>query len=267
MRLSPATALVECADAQHRLVWQDGVLTAADHRDPDRERALTALGGEAYRCLQLLDVWDRHADDLDVLVLASRGAADRLAVSDEAAGHHHVHGRQGHVRYHSFASLGTLHAGFGASASASASGDLQLVDVLRLGGGLPDRLVAQVVAAWSARLAHGDDAVEAARPRLHAALYGRFAAVVREWLGEPGLRIDLESSEPGSTAVLHRTDSGLDVRLPFAWLADVWLPGLAVVADRLVVSATQPHPDRVELDTLDRTLARRATVTVEVRDQ
>lgn len=254
--LSPTSYPVECAGTRHHLVWQDGRLAAFDHPDPDRERALTAMGGETYRCLQLLDVWEQHADDLDVLLLAPRGPQDRLASSVD----HTSHGpRRGGASFGWYA--------YSPLTSASAVPSRRPVgmrDVLRLGGRLPDRLAAQVISAWSARLDAGDAAVEAARPRLHAALYGRFTAAVRNWLGDPSLRIDLTMTPPGSATAIERGNEKLQVQLPFAWLVEIWLPGFAVVADRLCVSARQPQPRRFELESLDRALTRRSTLTLEV---
>ena len=66
------------ASGEHQLRWAEGRLIAMDHPDVDRERALVALGGAGVPCLDLLDAWNAHTDDLDLLVLASRGPSDRL---------------------------------------------------------------------------------------------------------------------------------------------------------------------------------------------
>ncbi len=70
----PATQLsIDCAGATHRLRWADGELLTLDHTDPAGERTLAALGGAPLPCIDLLDAWTRHSDDIDVLLLASAG--------------------------------------------------------------------------------------------------------------------------------------------------------------------------------------------------
>ena len=41
---------------------------------------MAALGGETSRCLELVQAWGAHADDLDVLALGPRSAADEVTV-------------------------------------------------------------------------------------------------------------------------------------------------------------------------------------------
>lgn len=257
--LSPASAAVECAGGQHRLLWRDGKLTAADHPDAERERALTALGAESYRCLDLLRVWEQHTEDLDVLLLSRRGPRDRLAPHTEHPHPGVLRGRA--VGWTSYRPLSST-----MSYRSVEDGDVaaRLADVLGLGGGLPDRLAAQVIWVWTGRIADGDSAVGSVLPRLHAALYGRFAAAVRDWLGAPDLRVDLTMTPPGSTGAVSLNSGRLQARLPFSWLADVWLPGFAVIAERLCLAAAGPQPNRFELSTVDRSLTEPATVTLEV---
>jgi hypothetical protein len=52
----PATALVPCEGAQHRLTWRWGKLKLEDH-DLGSERAMLVLGGEPCACLRALRLW------------------------------------------------------------------------------------------------------------------------------------------------------------------------------------------------------------------
>src|SRR5579875_4181839 len=76
-----ATTQVECSGTMHTVAVQDGRLVTLDHPTPDRERTLMGLGGDPIACIGLLDAWDRHCDDLEVLVLASRGPGDDVQPS------------------------------------------------------------------------------------------------------------------------------------------------------------------------------------------
>jgi len=118
-----AQTTVECSGATHRLLWEKGTLHGLDHNDdPEGERTLAALAGERNACVDILDMWRRHQDDLRVLVSGSRGPADALAPQEP-------HPAQ-------------------AAAAASGSGrpqrvqppspEQELITLLTLGGRLPD---------------------------------------------------------------------------------------------------------------------------------
>ncbi len=81
--LPSAVTTVECSGRSHRLRWRDGELVAVDHDDVTGERTLAALAGQRYHCIDLLDAWQRHRADPDVLVLSSRGPADVLRWSPD----------------------------------------------------------------------------------------------------------------------------------------------------------------------------------------
>ena len=74
----PAEVTWRCGDQQHRLRWQAGRLTAVDHPEAEGELVLGALGGDQPDCIRLLRAWGDHCDDLDVLMLGPRSAADAL---------------------------------------------------------------------------------------------------------------------------------------------------------------------------------------------
>lgn len=263
--LEPVELPVECGGQTHRLRWAEGELRSLDHADAEGERTLAALGGEPSRCVQLLDAWARHADDLDVLLLASRGPSDPLAEAGGSSGA----GRGGMPFMAPGAYRSTVRAtqvarpgarvtrpraagsGGGWFAYAPLNGpspgavpglapvepEQEVEVLLGLGSGLPERLVAGVVAVWAGRLAADDDRSRAASPALQAALYGRALAALRAWLGEPGLDVDLSMVPPDAPRSLTRDDAGLHLAVPFAWLAEVWAPGFATVLGRFCLAA------------------------------
>ncbi len=104
----------------------------------------------------------------------------------------------------------------------------QTLRLLAAGGRLPHRLQATTAAIWARRLRTGHAALETARPQLEAALYGRTLRTLRAWLGEPQLAIQLTMIEPAEQRTVVRTAAGINVSLPFSWLSDVWMRGLAV---------------------------------------
>ena len=81
---APAQAAsVECGGNRHRLRWENGTFHALDHGDVESERTLAALGGQSCTCLDLVEAWDQHCDDLRVLVLGSRGPTDIPTAHDD----------------------------------------------------------------------------------------------------------------------------------------------------------------------------------------
>ena len=81
--LPAAETRIRCGSGEHLLRWSQGRLHAADHPDADGELVLAALGGDKAECVAMLEAWGAHADDLDVLALGPRSAADELAVTRE----------------------------------------------------------------------------------------------------------------------------------------------------------------------------------------
>ncbi len=72
----PAETRVTCEGHRHLIRWADGRLTAASHPDAEGELVMAALGGETARCLEIVQAWGAHADDLEVLAIGPRSAAD-----------------------------------------------------------------------------------------------------------------------------------------------------------------------------------------------
>jgi hypothetical protein len=301
--LAPTELPIRCGQQDHRVVWAGGELIAADHPDADRERALTALGADPFPCLDLLDAWNRHADDLDVLVLANRGAAEvplRLDGSDSAwaAGSSAAYSSSLVVRPRggrrraprrlmggsSGASVGPggQGGGFGWTSYSPLSGsgarafvggpprmvfgpepgqDGEIERLLRAGSGLPERLVATVIAAWVELIDTFDVRVPDAETELRAALYGRLMAVLQGW-ANVSAPVDLTLAGPGQVSAVSRADGRIQVALPFSWLRDVWVPGLATVFGRLCLSAESTGDDQWRLQTVGPDLGPARTMTI-----
>ena len=235
--LPDAETQVGCGGEMHTLRWHAGDLHAVDHEDVEGERALAALGGERCTCVDVLVAWARHADDLRVLTLSSRGAGDQLAVQVDWSGSKRG-GRRGGFAISGRSSGWTAYGPGGPGISGWEDAEDELVPLLGLGGGLADRLVASVAAAW-ARTDRPDEEVTAARARLTAALYGRVVPAMRAWLGEPNLDVDFEMTDQDGQWSVRRLDDGrIRAELPFAWLSEVWCRGVGSIGGRLCMSVT-----------------------------
>jgi hypothetical protein len=247
---APVQAEIDCGGAAHRLRWQEGHLSAPDHPDADGELVLAALGGGRPPCLVLAEAWAARAADLDVLTLGPRSPGDRLAVGQELLGE---------LREAGQASLHRVGRRRSGGAGRMLARREQILSVFALGPAFQFRLSATVAAAWSDAAPPGHDP-EATRPALVAALTGRLAPAVESWL-RPSASDDQASATNVSAAHISAANVGaanvsvtlhegtgwgsirsngsvadhLHARLPLAWLARVWAPGLAVLARHLVV--------------------------------
>lgn len=270
--LAPVTRTVTCGEAEHRLEWHDGALHASDHPQAERELALIALGADPQPCLEILASWRAHADDLDVLVLGSRGPGDRFDQpgwpDDGRAYSSRVvmgpNARRVRSRGMRVARSSAGWTGYAPMSSAMfAMGDpepSQPEALLRLGG-LGVRLTATVIAAWSDRIEAGRN-VAAAMPRLHAALYGRVRVAVRDWLGDDTLEPEVRMLAPGQTPSLTVADGRISVAVPFSWLRDVWVRGFATVLGRLVLAAEVDAPGHWHLLTVGSDLGAAQPLTI-----
>ena len=133
--------------------------------------------------------------------------------------------------------------------------ELQTLRLLAAGGRPPHRLQATTAAIWARRLHTGHTALDAARPQLEAALYGRVLRTLRWWLGEPQLAIELAMIGPAEKRKIVRTADGVEVSLPFSWLSDVWMRGLAVTSGQLCIAAETTDGSTWTLHTLGPELA------------
>ena len=230
---------VLCGGDMHTVRWQAGELIAVDHGDPEGEVTLAARAGESVPCLELLRTWSRRSDDPHVLTLASRGPTDLLNMDIDG-----------------------LRFDYGAPRRQTEEQTLRL---LAAGGRLPDRLQATTAAIWTRRLRTGHAALRTARPQLEAALYGRVLRTLRAWLGEPQLTIELTMIGPEEQRRIVRTTDGVDVSLPFSWLSDVWMRGLAVTFGRFCVAAETTDGASWTVDTLGPDLADVTQLTIATR--
>jgi len=231
-----AEVSVLCGGDTHTVRWEAGELIAVDHGDP---KAKAALAGETVACLELLRTWSQRADDPHVLTLASRGPTDPLNMDFDG-----------------------LRFDYGVPRRQTEEQTLRL---LATGGRLPDRLQATTAAIWTRRLRTGHAQLETARPELEGALYGRVLRTLRAWLGEPQLTIELTMIGPEEQRRVARTADGVDVSLPFSWLSDVWMRGLAVTFDRLCIAADTADGSRWNLETLGPDLDDLTQLTIATR--
>ncbi len=77
-RVRAGQTRVTCEGHRHLIRWADGRLTAASHPDAEGELVMAALGGETARCLEIVQAWGAHDDDLQVLAIGPRSAADEV---------------------------------------------------------------------------------------------------------------------------------------------------------------------------------------------
>jgi hypothetical protein len=234
--IPPAEVTVPCGGDTHTVRWEAGELIAVDHSDPESD---VTLAGESIPCLELLRTWSRRADDPHVLTLASRGPTDPLDMDIDG-----------------------LRFDYGAPRHQTEEQTLRL---LAAGGRLPDRLQATTAAIWTRRLRTGHAQLETARPQLEGALYGRVLRTLRAWLGEPQLTVELTMIGPEEQRRIVHTAEGVDVSLPFSWLSDVWMRGLAVTLGRLCIAADTTDGSSWTLHTLGPDLTDLTQLTINTR--
>jgi len=240
--LASCQTMVPCGQGMHTVRWEAGALVLLAHADAEAELVLAALGGEKSGCIELAETWHRHTDDLSVLAIGPRGAADEINVSWDdvkqaaAAGPRGGPARRGRMR------LAGPPGSAGAAARQQAQQDMDdaerrrtdLLSLLALGYGFQVRLAGQVAAAHAVR------PDERARPALTAAITGRLALVAEQWLGiDPGqVEVSLHAGPGwGTTELTGRGEARrLRVSLPAWWLARVWACGLRLIGGHLVVA-------------------------------
>jgi hypothetical protein len=262
---------VPCGSGLHPVHWEDGVLSLPAHPDTEGELVLAALGGAKAGCVEVAEAWGRHADDLDVLAIGPRSAADTISISwddveefraaSPPAGPHRVHrvprrpglGGPGGPGAPTAWSPGFApgHHPMQEEIERLRARQLDLLSLLALGPAFQMCLSGTVAAAWSDG---GPRSAErsAHRPALEAALTGRLAPAAADWLGIDPDRVDVGLHDgPGWGSVEVTGSSGrpeLRATLPAGWLAAVWACGLAVTGGHLVVAVREvAWPDAVVL--------------------
>ncbi len=193
--LPPAEMEITCGQARHTIRWADGELVLPAHPDAEAELILGALGGDKCECTELAAVWRRHHDDLALLALGPRSAADEIGITwDEistVSSGKWAFGLQGpavsarDVR-RALTTTGLAYSPLTGQWAAPPggvpeSGRLELLTLLALGPAFGMRLAATVAAAWSGAARAADRAAN--RPALTAALAGRFALAAGAWAG------------------------------------------------------------------------------------
>ena len=224
---APVEARVECGGGTHRLRWTGGHLRALDHPDTEGERLLVALGGGRPECLEILESWDVHREDVRLLTLGPRHGGDLpvVATADlDAVRHGHFANNVRHGR----AARAQMPAALRARGLPGDSLDdqeehlhrhLALLRLFTLPAVLQQRLGAAVAATWWAR--------DPDTPALQAAVVGRARPALRAWAGgDVAVHFRV-----GPATTVARTDDGeaVEAELPTRWLVDVWSRDLALV--------------------------------------
>jgi hypothetical protein len=286
--LAPAETTVECSGTQHRIRWAEGELKTLDHEDPQGERALAALAGEPCPCVQILGDWEHYCTDLSLLILGPRGGTDPLGSagwrrqmvgrrSGRRVTTSSVPGPVGPRPHQVGSGSGLRRVGAGPVAFAAPLRPVALqtrptvaedprVTLLSLGGALPDRLLATVLATWADRLSAGDERALAERSALAVALYGRAAEAIRGWLGDSELPVSVEMIADNETSVLTRVDDRLHAMLTFGWLSQIWARDLSVVLGRFALYPIEVTDERRRVWTVGPDLADGRPITIAIDD-
>lgn len=211
---------VPCGDGSHPVRWEDGTLSLPAHNDPEAEAVLAALGGEKAACVEVAEAWHRHADDLEVLAVGSRGPDDEIRVSwddvrefrDARPGGRFTRRLPGGRVVGSAGPLrGTGRPGGRPMIPATGGGGrgvigvggrahtedldrlraarLEMLTLLALGPAFQLALSGTVAANWAPGGTRAAD-IPAHRPALEAALTGRLAPAAAVWLGVDPDRVD-----------------------------------------------------------------------------
>jgi hypothetical protein len=264
-----AQTTVVCGGHEHRLHWERGQLRALDHGDPDSERALAALGGEPFACMEILSAWERHSDDLRLLTLGSRGPIDRLGAQDDAMqGAVFSAGPPGRrpPAARQLARAGVIGIGPGGRPGGRMNkadrDQAELTQLIGLDGGLADRLQATVAASWERRIRTGHSQLQRAQPQLQAALHGRAVVALMALHGLSAVDAEVTMSPRDGPRSLSRRDGTVHVELPFAWVVDVGARGLAAIFGRFCLAASSSTGRRWTLTTVGPDLGPPETIVV-----
>jgi hypothetical protein len=255
--LAPASLVVRCGGAEHRVGWDQGALVARDHGELDDERALAALAGERCACVELLDAWHRHVTDLRALKLGPRDVSDPIRSSAWASA---PGARGGYIPMPAWEVRGLplpsepRTGRFPVYPRSWDDSEAELIALLGLGGQLGERLIATVAAHWTEQLRNDPAGAAGARPRLRAALYGPLLTTLLAWLDEPALSLTLELVAEDQPRSLTRVAGRVRARLPFAWLSEIWARELALVDDRFCLGAAATDGGGWELLSVTRDL-------------
>lgn len=264
---TPTQVELACSDQTHWVRWEKGQLVPLNHSQG--EQTLAALAGENPACFELIQLWNRHNDDLRVLALASRGPNDPLLPHPQAQA---AIGRAqplmavrpsppvamppsavalpGRPAPRAVPGLATAVASMrpGRPATVPAMVEDPVARLLTLAGPLADRLVATVARAWAERLRTGHAEAIQHQAALTAALYGSTTSALRIWLGAPGLVAEVTMITEEQAPAISRDDQAVKVSLPFSWIPDVYSRGLSVLLGHFVLRVAQATATEIVLD-------------------
>jgi hypothetical protein len=239
----------------HTVRWDAGRLEAVDHGPPD---------DESSPCVALTSTWTRHADDLRVLTLAARDAADALVLGAGPSGIPEP--RPAHTpgtlpeppwsiieRPRGDGAFGFATVLGGAAPAVDGSRrDHDIGVLLNLGYGLGERFVTGVAATWAERVATDPDAAIPAP--LVVAVEERARRALTTWWGEP-VEVTVRADGPATLTAEGADGERAHLTVPVAWLADVWCRDVVLADDAFVLTVSEAHDDhlvvRAALDDLD----------------
>jgi hypothetical protein len=278
-----AATKIACGEERHTIQWEAGNLMAPDHADPEGERALAALGGTRYACIDVLDAWARRGDDPRLLSALTRGPGDPVNPESDSQG---PRGRllsgpspagrlssslsqrgRGWVGFAPMSRGGMVRSGSGAHLPQDGSSSFEddVILLACLGRSITMRLVATVTARLINRTAADHPEEESVRPALEASVFGRAADVLRNWVGEPNLEIELDLVEPGGEALSfdeeHHT---MRVALPLQWVSEVWGRDLALLGGFFALALVEAQESRTTLATIGSDLGPARLLTIEL---
>lgn len=265
LSLPAADTEVPCGTGTHTVRWSAGQLSLPAHPDTEAELVLGALGGDKPACVTIAETWRGHADDLAVLAIGPRRAADRVSVGWQQVAEQRAALPPRLARALAVPSVAvpTVSAAGAGLTRLTVPGTapgmpeplrrfrhrIELLELFALGPGFQFRLAGTVSAAWA-----GPDRAEdraGRRAELAAALTGRFAPAAAAWLGiDPGAVTVTPHEGPGwGTLAVTGAGPGLRLRasLPVSWLASAWACGLAVADGHLVVAVEEPGYPRARV--------------------
>jgi hypothetical protein len=249
--LPPAAVQVPCGEGQHTVRWESGALVLADHPDAEAELVLAALGGDKPHCVELAEMWDSRARDIELLTVLPRSSDDEIRVRWEDIDALRS-ARRGSIALSGPAGAPLPAAAMlpanapprihqmRAEAQAARQRHLETLSVLALGPEFQMRLAGTVAAHAGDASPGGSKTPGDASPALAAALTGRFAPVAARWLGiDPGdVRVSVHTG--AGWGRLYAADDCVWAALPVSWLPDVWACGLELADGDLVVGVTEP---------------------------
>jgi len=235
------TVEIECQGRSHRLRWERGKLVLEDH-DVSAERAMVALGGPSFTCLDLLNVWEDGARDLHA-VHRLRGLADTPLRPVRS---HQLHVPASQLPGPPPRLLSQLPERQRQALQVT----LDLRERARLLWSLPPELHVRVGLSAVMRAERGDEGARErdaahldetlrilAMPAIRAAMAAAPTALDAQ-------RVDIDcwsvgpDHAPWIDGKVDRSAASAGVGLPWSWLTKVWAWNLAVVGANMVLAVT-----------------------------